>query len=112
MPALSSNRAVADDDAQLEQFASDALGAPQPVLAGNGRDQLPHFGAETWPSSSYTGLPAPEEPSALAMPAHDCVGRHERQVLTPASAEPSSQDPQQLVRGKKPSVWPSSRRAG
>ena len=101
-----------EGDPELEQLAPDPLGTPEPVVAGHGRDQLPHFGAEMGTTASGAGLPAPEQPPALPMPAHDCVGCHEHQVPTPASAEPSSQDPQQLVRGTKPSVWPSSSRAG
>src|SRR5438552_1952558 len=45
-PAVAPNRAIADDDAQLEQLASNPLSTPQPVLTGHGRDQVLDFGAE------------------------------------------------------------------
>jgi hypothetical protein len=59
-PAVAPDRAIADHDAQLEQFASDALGAPQPVLARHGGDQFLDFGTEMRTSASRAGLPTPE----------------------------------------------------
>ena len=46
------------------------------------------------------------------MPADDRLGRDEAQVLTPAGAEPTSQDPQELVPGTKGSPRPGSSRSG
>src|SRR5947209_8680245 len=109
-PAITPNRAVADHDAQLEQLASDPLGAPERILAGDGRDQLSHLRAEMRTPAAGAGLPAPEQLPALPMPAYDRVRRDDRQVLTPASAEPASQDPHQLVPGVKPSTWSGSSR--
>ena len=45
-PAISADRPIADDDPQLEQFAANALGTPEPVLLGNPGDQIPHLAAE------------------------------------------------------------------
>ena len=42
------------------------------------------------------------------MPAHHRLGRHERQVLTPAGAPSPSQYLQELVPGAKPSTWSRS----
>ena len=97
-PTIASNRPIADDDAQLEQLTSDALGAPQPVLAGHGDDQVPHVSAEMRPAAARAGLPAPEETPALSTPAHDRVRCHKRQVLAPAGTEPTSQDPHSCPR--------------
>src|SRR5438132_796795 len=109
-PAIAPNRAIADHDAQLEKLASDPLGAPQPVLAGHGRDQVPHLGTEMRPSTWDAGLPAPEQAPALAMPAHDRLGCDEGQVLAPVGPESVSEDPQQLVPKAKPSTWSASSR--
>src|SRR4051812_13664741 len=51
-PAIPANGPVADDDAELEQLTSDPLGAPQPILARYGRDQLPHLGTQMRASTS------------------------------------------------------------
>src|ERR1051325_3690161 len=64
-PAVATNRAVADDDAQLEQFTSDPLAAPQPIVARYGRDQRLHLGTQMRPSASGTRLPAPAQAPAL-----------------------------------------------
>src|SRR5215510_14336993 len=91
MPAVSPNRAVADDDAQLEQF-----GTPEPVRARRGRDQFLDFGTEVRAATPRAGRPAPEEAPTLPMPTHDRFGRDDCQVLAPASVEAARQHPQQL----------------
>src|SRR5207249_8389790 len=106
------NRAIADHDAELEQLASDPLSAPQSVLTGYGRDQVPHLGTEMRTSATGAGLPAPEQAPALPMPAHDRFGCDQGQVLAPAGAESASQDPQQLVPEAKPSMRSASGRTG
>src|SRR6267378_2143450 len=103
-PAIAPNRAIANHDAQLEQLASDPLGAPQSVVARHGCDQLPHLGTEMRPSTTGARLPTPEEAPALAMPAHHRFGCNEGQMFAPASAALASQNPQQLVRQAKPSM--------
>src|SRR6266700_7252447 len=96
-PAIASNRAVADHDAQLEELTSDALGAPQPVLARHSPDQVLHLGTQMRTAATRAGLPAPEQAPAPPMPAHNRVGCDEGQMLAPAGTEAASQDPQQLV---------------
>jgi hypothetical protein len=109
-PAIASNRAIADHDAQLEQLASDPLGAPQPVVAGHGRDQVAHLGTEMRTAATRAGLPTPEKAPALTMPAHDRLRRDERQMLAPTGAESTSQDPQQLVPEAQPGMRSASSR--
>src|SRR6266704_4980231 len=70
-PAIASNRAVADHDAQLEELTSDALGAPQPVLARHSPDQVLHLGTQMRTAATRAGLPAPEQAPAPPMPAHN-----------------------------------------
>src|ERR1700730_9636509 len=103
-PAIASNRAIADHDAQLEHLAPEPLGAPQPVVAGHGRDQVAQLGSEMRTAATRTGFPAPEQAPALPMPAHDRLGRDEGQMLAPAGTESASEDPQQLVPEAKPSM--------
>src|SRR6266542_5308807 len=111
-PTVEPNRAVADDDAQLEEFAAEPFGPPHAVLARDGRDQLPHFRAEPRTAAGGAGLPAPEQAGALPMPAHDRLGCDEGQMLEPAGAEPASEDPQQLVPDAKPSMRSALGRTG
>jgi hypothetical protein len=103
-PAVASDRAVADSNAELEQLTSDALGTPQLVLARHGDDQLSDFGTEVRPATTRAGLPAPEEAPTLPMPTHDRVWCHYRQVLAPAGTPAASQDPEQLVPDTKAST--------
>jgi hypothetical protein len=88
------------------------LGAPQAILARHGHDQLPHLRAELWTATSGAGLPAPEQPPSLPMPAHHRIWRDHPQVLAPAGAEPTSQDPHQLVPEVQASTRPGSSGAG
>ena len=111
-PAIASNRAIADRDAQLEKLASDPLSAPLPVVARPDRDQVPYLGTEMRTSATGAGLPTPEQAPALTMPAHDGLGCDEGQMLAPAGAEPASQDPQQPVLEAKPSTGSASSRTG
>jgi hypothetical protein len=46
-PAVSADGAVTDDDPQLEQFAANALGAPEPVLLGDPGDEMLNLAAES-----------------------------------------------------------------
>jgi len=100
-----SDRTVTDHDAELEQLASDPLSCPEVTVTRHAGDQLAHLGAQVGPATAGAGHPAPEQSPALPMPAHDSVGRDQRQVFTPAIT-----DPQQLVAGTKPSLRSSSSR--
>src|SRR5207244_2606685 len=102
----------ADHNAQLQQLASDPLGAPKPVVARHARDQVPYLGTEMRTSATGAGLPTPEQPPAPTMPAHDRFGCDEGQMLAPAGAESASEDPQHLVPEAKPSMRSASSRTG
>src|SRR5207249_11368917 len=90
-PAIAPNGPVADHDAQLEQLASNPLGAPETVLAGHGRDEIPHFEAEMRTSAARARLPAPEQAPAVAMPAHDRSGCDDRYLDAHASRHRSGE---------------------
>src|SRR6266545_6211312 len=92
-PAIASNRATADHDAQLQQLASDPFGAPQPVVAGHSRYQVPYLRGEMRASATGGGPPTPEQAPALPMPTDDGVRGDERQVLAPAVTAPTSRGP-------------------
>jgi hypothetical protein len=46
-PPISADRTVTDDDPQLEQFAANALGTPEPVLLGDPGNEIPNLAAES-----------------------------------------------------------------
>src|SRR6266571_8949266 len=77
-PTIASNRAIADRDAQLQQLASDPFGAAEPVVARHARDQVPYLETEMRTSATGAGLPTPEQPPALTLPAHDRLGCNKR----------------------------------
>src|SRR5438105_83978 len=60
-PAITPNRSIADDDAQLEQLASDPLSTPESVVAAIWSDQVPHLGAKMRTAAATARLPPPEE---------------------------------------------------
>src|SRR5215210_1372519 len=96
-PAVATDRAVADDDAELEELAADPLGAPERVLARHRGDQLARLLADARPAEAGAGLPAPDELPGLAMPADHRLRPDEDQVAAPVRVDPAGQDPQQLV---------------
>ena len=54
--------ALRDRDAELQQLAPDALGAPQPILLREPTDEVPHLPRQPWPSGRPPRLPPPEGP--------------------------------------------------
>src|SRR5919202_4958234 len=96
----------------LSSSPPDSFSAPEAVLAGHGREQLLDLGAELRTPTPGAGLPAPEQPPTLPMPAHHRVRRHERQVLAPARTPSASQHPEQLVPGARPSARSGAGRPG
>jgi hypothetical protein len=46
-PPVSADRAVTDEDPQLEQFAANALRTPEPVLLRDPGDEIPNLAAES-----------------------------------------------------------------
>src|SRR5689334_11837299 len=111
-PPVTPNRAVAVRDAELEQFASDAFGAPERVLAGHGGDELLHFRAEMRTSAAGARLPTPDEAPPLPMPAHHRLGRDDPQVLAPAGTPLASQNPEELVPEAQAGTPSGSSRSG
>src|SRR5215472_4342720 len=66
--AVAADGACADGDAELEQLATDPLGAPVRVLQRHGGDQLANLGVQAWTSPRTAGTPAPEETPAFSVP--------------------------------------------
>lgn len=62
------NRPLADADAQLKQFAPDALCSPQSIVPGHLLDQGHGLLGDPWRERSCPGLVLPKELEALAMP--------------------------------------------
>src|SRR3712207_6792370 len=67
--AIAADRAIARDDPELQEFAADALGAPERVVARHNADEFARLSTEARPAEAGAGLPPPEELPGLAMPA-------------------------------------------
>src|ERR1700682_3094264 len=91
------DRAEADDDAELEELTTDALGAPEPVLASHGGDQLTDLGTQPRSAQMTARAPAPEEAPASAMPAEDGLRSDEDEIPPPDRVEPSNDQPEDSI---------------
>ena len=86
-PPGAADRAVADDDAQLQQLASDTFAALERVLGRHLGDQLLDLGTEPCSAHKGTRLPAPLEAPARAVPADHRRWLDDNQVLRPVTPE-------------------------
>jgi hypothetical protein len=96
-PPVPLDRAVADDDAELEQLAADALAAPARVGPRHRGDQLAHLKAQPRPPEPRPGLPAPEEPPPAAVPAEHRLRLHQHEVPPPVPPQPAGHHPEEPV---------------
>src|SRR5438874_97972 len=106
-PSVALDRALGDDDAQLEQFAADALAAPARIVVRHGGDQLAYLGTESRPAQWCAGAPAPEQAPGMAVPADDALGPDQDQVSAPVTAESAGHNPEEFVAGAQPRSSPS-----
>src|SRR5687768_9710428 len=86
--AIALDRALADDDPELEQFAADPLAAPGGVLARHPGDQRPRLGVEPRPAGAAARAPTPQQRPALTAPADDGLRLDQDEVAAPVAPEP------------------------
>jgi hypothetical protein len=90
--------ALGDVDAELQELAMDARGAPQGIRRGHLPDEGGDLGAD---GGAASGGPArelgPVLAEAAALPSEDGVGRDDDQSLSPAGPDSCQPDPQQAV---------------
>jgi hypothetical protein len=91
--------ALADDDAQLQQLAADALGAPGGILPRDAGDQLADLRAQARLPSPGARPPPPAEPPASAVPANDRLGRDQGKVSAPVAPNHAGHHPEEPVVG-------------
>jgi len=89
--SVASDGAGADCDTELDQLATDPLGAPVQVLARHGSDQLTYLGLQPWTSQPGAGAPAPEETPAPAVPAQHGLRPDQKQVASPVLVQASDE---------------------
>jgi len=75
---------------QLQEFATDALGAPEGILGRHGRDEGDRLHRNRWPADLRPRPPPPEDTEAMAMPAKQSSWLDNDQHLAPG-AEATSQ---------------------
>src|SRR6266566_1815867 len=89
-PTVGPDRAVADDNTQLQQ--PDALAAPKGILLGNSGDKRTNLRTQAGPPESGARLPGPIQAPTLPMPTQHCLRSDEAQMLSPAS-RPDTPEP-------------------
>jgi hypothetical protein len=77
------DRACADAQTQLEQFAPDPFRSPQAVVPSHVLDQCHDLCGYLWFGRSCPGLVFPIESASLAMPAQKCLWLNDEQGLFP-----------------------------
>src|SRR5450631_2723135 len=81
------DRALRDTDAELEQFATDALRAPKAIFAGHATDELDRVDRNAGPRFLMSRPPAPEHLKSLPMPAQDRLGLHQKHRFAPSAGD-------------------------
>src|SRR5215469_6621726 len=80
--------ALADVDAELEQFAMNARCTPGGILPAHPADQVPNLACDRWPSGlSVPYLPSPKQAKAFAMPGHNRFRLDEHQRRAPTAPD-------------------------
>ena len=80
---VAANGATVDLEAEFEQLAANALGAPAPIVHGHALNQRDDFRVETRLAGLPLRLVSPEESEPLAMPLEQCLRFEEQQGLFP-----------------------------
>jgi len=93
------DRPIADPDAQLQELAADALGAPQPVLRRQPLDQRDRLGGHLRSFRPGRGPGAPHEAEALPMPAQQRVWLHDEEHRAPTADEARQEDEAAAIYG-------------
>ena len=98
------NRGFSDRDAELEQLAVDARGAPGRVGAAHLADEFLNGARDAGPPGpTRPTLPAPVEPKASSMPAEDRVGLDDDERVPPTGPQVTEPRPEHPV------DWPQPR---
>src|SRR5215213_9854995 len=93
--------ALADPDAQLQELAADALGAPQAVLCGQLPDQRDGLLGHLRPLRRRGGLGPPQEAKALSVPAQQRVRLHDEECGLPTAGQARQEDEAAAIRGSE-----------
>jgi len=104
-PQVSSNRGLADLDAELEQFAVDTGRAPERVGEAHLADQITDFGTHLGPSGTARS-PPPIDPKAFAMPLDHGCRLDQHHGIEDLRPNPEKPKPEKSVRGEEPNpTW-------
>src|SRR5579885_1167716 len=77
--------AFADGNTQFQQFASDALGSPQPVFADHAQNEYHRFKWQPGIARRWPGFASPHPTKQVSMPAQQCSWLDNQQGLLPGS---------------------------
>jgi hypothetical protein len=77
--------ALRDMDSELDKLATNALGAPEPILSGHALNELDDIGRDARSRRLLRPrLPAPEQAKPFPVPAKHGLGLHEQQRVAPS----------------------------
>jgi hypothetical protein len=87
------NRALRDPNAELQEFASNALGSPESVLVRHTLDEGDDIWSETWLArTGRAGLSTPENPECRAVPSKHGLRFDQEQRMAPTWNKVGDQD--------------------
>jgi len=96
-PSVAPDGAIADDHAEFQEFAADALAAPERVLLGDPGDERTNLGTQAGPAELRGRFPSPVQSPASSVPADDRLRSDHVEELSPAlrpdAAQPDPEDP-------------------
>jgi len=92
------NGALADADAQFEEFTTNPFCSPQSVVPCHFLDQGDGLGGYPWCGRSCPGLVLPQELKALTMPPQQRLRLDNEQRLLPCPNHPCQEDEEHAIR--------------
>ncbi len=101
------NRALGDLDADLEQFAADALGTPETVVRCHLLDQADGLGRELRVARPRARFPFPDQAEAFPMPTQDSLGLDDEERFFPG-LQPAGEGDEEASVGPC-QAWPFGR---
>ena len=101
-PGVLLNRSFADANAQFQQLAADPLRAPEHIVLGHGLDKRDDLRRESPGLTPGAGLPHPDDPEQVPMPAQQRLGTDHMQCVAPAASQPGQEEQEQTVVAVQP----------
>ena len=96
-PHVLLDRTFADADAELQEFAADALRTPERIVCGHRLDERDDFRRESLRLTTGSGLSSPDDLEEVSMPAQQRLGIDDVQSVPPSAAQPGQDEQEQAI---------------